>query len=355
MLPIEPEIPNEALTNPQNSRSLTPVTHPFEVHAEIAGTRKSTRRLFRSENRWHAVLVSGSSSDAWSTEARAPMREVPVGTILGARYKVEQKIGHGGMGLVCAARDQVTNARVAVKILARASNQKRNSRRFRREAVLAATIDNPHVVKILDTGELADGRPFLVMEHLEGVTLGEWMRRHGRLTIRQVDGVVEQILRAVEASHGCNVIHRDIKPDNLFLTMEDGEPIIKLIDFGLCRPIQGGERVTDRGETVGTPSFMSPEQVLGYAIDERTDVYLAGLTIYTLLTGACPFDDPNALNMAATLSAVVTDEPLPPSSAYEDLTPAVDDVVMKAISKIPSARYPTIRDLRIAWVAALRG
>ncbi len=256
------------------------------------------------------------------------------------------------MGVVYAARDFQSDQEVAIKVLAKARQHGKNIERFEREARLATSIDHPNIIKTLDFGALHDGRPFLVLERLHGETIESWMSRNGPLPFGNVKGVAQYLFPAVIAAHDQGVVHRDIKPDNLFLFRTDQRTRLKLIDFGLSKSLVTPERLTDDGVAVGTPAYMAPEQALGKPIDQRTDVYGIGLTFYALLTGSCPFDIKGA-NIATILASVIADYPPRIDERVPEVPKAIGDVIHRSIAKGADRRYPDIAALRDAWNKAL--
>jgi serine/threonine protein kinase len=212
----------------------------------------------------------------------APGREV------GGRYRLERVIGRGGMGTVFAALDRTMGEIVAIKTLHLGRGEE-DIRRFAREARAIAAIDHPAVVRVLDVG--TNDAPYLVLELLRGASLRDVIER-GRLTEAGAVAVMEDVLSGVEAAHAAGVLHRDLKPDNVFIHWSAGAPVVKIIDFGIAKMRDDIDPIVTRpGIFVGTPGYMAPEQALGRALDERVDVYALGVLAYELFAGHHPFAD----------------------------------------------------------------
>ncbi len=259
------------------------------------------------------------------------------------RYRVLEKLGEGGMGVVYAAHDDRLDRRIAIKTI-RAAMDEGLRGRFWREARAAASVSHPNVCSIYEVGEAESGSLFLAMELLEGESLGDRLRR-GVPPAGEALRIMGEVLAALEALHARQLIHRDLKPSNVFLTPHG----VKLLDFGLARPT-AGDSVTETGITMpgmvlGTPRYMAPEQVTGRELDGRTDLFAAGLLLYEMLSGRPAFEGET---MMEVLHAVVY-EPPPPLDATS-LPPGLDAVLRRALAKDPQDRYPGAA----AMAAALR-
>jgi serine/threonine-protein kinase len=265
-----------------------------------------------------------------------PTREV--GAVIEGRYVIRGFLGEGGMARVYLAEDTTTGQQVALKILRREQAGNRVSReRFLREVDVAATLVHPNIARILDAGERSDRAPFLVLEHLTGESMGDVLERERVFSEPYALELTREAASALAAAHKAGVVHRDVKPDNLFLTV-DGK--LKVVDFGFAKLKEGS--VTATGMTVGTVPYMAPEQALADPVDERTDVYGLGVTMFHMLTGTLPFDHENDTKLVAMLLYA----PLPlPSARRPGLDPRLDRVVLSAIRKRPDNRYPTMNAL----------
>lgn len=262
--------------------------------------------------------------------------------LIDRRYEIGSLIGHGTMARVYSAVDLQTGRCVAVKILHhKYATMDRERRRFLREAKAALAIDHPSVVKVLDVGKCPDGRPFLVIEQLEGESLGECLRRRKSLPVGRVLEVAWRAALGLCAVHDAGIVHRDVKPDNIFLVGERDAPTgVRLFDFGLAKLHQEGSMQS--GDILGTAAYMPPEQVVGEEVDARSDVYALGVVMFRALTGHLPFEDPNDLELVAQQLLL---PPPPPSWFLEGLDPRIDQVVVRAMRKRPENRYGGMRPL----------
>jgi tetratricopeptide (TPR) repeat protein len=249
------------------------------------------------------------------------------------RFTIEARVGSGGMGDIYRGVDRETGQQVAVKLLrATASPQERT--RFAREIAILADLRHPNIVQYVGHGTWADGRLFLAMEWLEGEDLGQRQRR-AALGMRDAVEVVRRSAAAMAAVHARGVIHRDLKLSNIFLIHGRGTAI-KLIDFGVVKPSEPDEYPTERGQIIGTPHFMAPEQARGEAIDARADVYSLGSVLFRLVTGRNVFETEHII---ALLGRLVIEDPPAASSVRFDVPEALDQVITRAIARDKSLRY----------------
>ncbi len=280
------------------------------------------------------------------------------GAVIAGRYRLESIVGNGGMGAVWAATHLGLHRVVAVKIISSdfaRSHELR--RRFDTEAKAAAKLQSRHVVQIYDNGELADGTPFIAMELLEGESLQARLVRGGTASLAETVHVVSQVARALGRAHAAGILHRDIKPDNIFLARsdEDDGVVVKVLDFGVAKFSVADETqsTTRTGSLVGTPLFMSPEQGRGLkTIDGRTDLYSLGLVAYTMLTGRQAFTGESF----GDLLLQICTRSLPSLVAFRpDVPPAVDAWFMRTCAREPAARFQSAQELVDALVAAAGG
>ena len=289
--------------------------------------------------------------------AMSAAAKVKTGDVLGGKYRVERVLGIGGMGMVVAARHIQLGQRVALKfMLKEAMADPSNAERFAREARSAVRLQSPHTARVIDVGKLKNGEPYMVMEYLDGQDLDEVIRRKGPMPPHTA---VEYTLQACEAfaeAHSLGMIHRDIKPKNLFLTQTvDGRPLVKVLDFGLAKTIGalGGDiSLTATSAVFGSPQYMSPEQMRSAKdVDTRSDIWSIGVCLYEMLTARVPFD---ASGLAEICAMVLKDPVEPPSKWAPGLPPDLDAVVVKCLAKNPNDRYQTVADLAFAlepWTA----
>jgi serine/threonine protein kinase len=263
---------------------------------------------------------------------------------VGGRYRLGERLGHGGMGEVFAAHDLRLDREVALKLL-RADLAEQDGMRERvvAEARLAARLSHPHVVGVLDTGE-QDGRPFVVMERLSGRTLRDELSG-GPLPAERVRDVGLQVLRALAAAHALGIVHRDVKPGNV---LDAGMGTWKVADFGIAKWVHADQTLTGTGELLGSPSYLAPERVEGKQAGPASDLYAVGVLLYEALCGQKPFegDDPFALATAIRDGAFE-----PPASVLPDADPAVVAVIERAMRLDPAERYESAE----AMAAALLG
>ncbi|QKT05779.1 Stk1 family PASTA domain-containing Ser/Thr kinase [Gordonia sp. X0973] len=273
---------------------------------------------------------------------------------LSDRYQLGETLGFGGMSEVHFARDLLLNRDVAIKVL-RADLARDPSfyLRFRREAQNAAKLNHPTIVQVFDTGEAQtdDGPlPFIVMEYVEGETLRDILRADGPLSERQALTWMADVAAAMDFSHRAHIVHRDMKPANVMI---DRTGAVKVMDFGIARAMNDtGATMTQTSAVMGTAQYLSPEQARGLKVDPRSDIYSMGCVLFELLTGEPPFtgDSP----VAVAHQHVHEDPPLP-SDLRSDISPALDSVILKAISKNPENRYQTAAELRADMIRVLSG
>ncbi|HEY3807977.1 MAG TPA: serine/threonine-protein kinase [Kofleriaceae bacterium] len=278
-----------------------------------------------------------SSAGAGGSSAEIVDRELSSGTQVG-EYRVEGKIGEGAMGVVYTAVHPVINKRVAVKVLKQALCDDRGAiERFIDEARVVNEIGSPNIVDVFAFGTLPDGRYYLVMEWLRGESLRDRLAT-GSLALDEACDITLALSRALDAAHTKGVIHRDVKPENVFLIeVPDDAPRVKLLDFGIAKLANDDHRVerTLAGAMVGTPQYVAPEQARGLAIDHRADTYSLGVVLYELITGKPPFVADNAAEMIAKHLT----EPAPEPSILRDDTPdQLDELVTAMLTKHPSGR-----------------
>ena len=257
------------------------------------------------------------------------------GETFAGRYQIETVLGRGGMGTVYRARDTELNEIVAIKTLRPELVEEEDSReRFKDEIRLTRRITHRNVVRTHDFGE-SDGLWFLTMEYVEGLTARQLLDSRGRLAAQSVLAIGTQLAESLVVAHATGVIHRDIKPQNLLL---DAEGVLKVMDFGVARLAESTSRHTQDGLIVGTPAYMSPEQLTGDAVDARSDLYSAGVVLYELLTGQLPLEAPTVM---ALFSKVLADEPARPRTIVADVPPALEELVMQLLAKRAEDRVPS--------------
>ena len=264
------------------------------------------------------------------------------GREVGGRYRLIRRIGKGGMGVVYEAEHLGLDKRVAIKfLLDRFTDDPEVIERFHREARTASRIGHENIIDVTDVGHDGDGRPYIVMELLDGGDLGQVLSQTGPLPTARAVHVIRQVLRGLEAAHGKGIVHRDMKPENVHLVARAGDPdFVKIMDFGISKIIAANDskvRLTATGAVIGTPIYMAPEQAMAQAeLDHRVDLYAVGVMLYELLAGRPPFIANNYLGLVTQhLHAA------PPSLAQfrPDLPPALVATVHRALEKDPARRW----------------
>jgi eukaryotic-like serine/threonine-protein kinase len=262
------------------------------------------------------------------------------GTVLAGRYRLESKLGQGGMGSVWRAEHLSLGSPLAIKLIDPSIAQSAEAlSRFKREAQAAADLRSPHVVQIIDYGVDAD-IPFIAMELLEGESLGTRLEKVGRLAPVQVASILSQAARALARAHQAGIVHRDLKPDNIFLIKEADDDVVKVLDFGIAKKLGALSTTsgikTGTGAMLGTPYYMSPEQVLGQSnVDHRTDIWALGIIAYECLTGARPFEK----NTLGALLMSICSEPLPIASSIAPVPSGFDAWFSRACARSVSERF----------------
>jgi hypothetical protein len=269
-----------------------------------------------------------------------------------AGYRIESRLGRGGMGILYLALEPGLERRVALKLIApEAATDEVFARRFAEESRIAASIEHPNVVPIYAAGE-EEGVPWIAMRYVAGSDLGRRLAQVGRLDPEQAVALISQVGNGLDAIHAAGLVHRDVKPANVLLGGEPGSAHAYITDFGVARNVVTESGLTQTGRFVGTLDYVAPEQISGEEIDARVDVYALGCLLHKLLTGEVPYPREGE---AARLYAHLHDPPPAPSLRIPSLPTALDDVVIRAMSKPPEDRYPSAGDLGRAAEAALAG
>lgn len=313
----------------------------LKIHTLDIGFRDASQRLSNINTRISMTAAATPSafgatgiSTASSGDVQATQVMEMVANQLGRRYEFQKELGRGGMGVIYLAKDTVLDRLVALKFLGSLVDGNDEFRkRFEREAKAAAKVNHPNVVSIYDIGT-QEGKAFIAMEYIEGGDLSKYLRHKGRLPVREAVNFISQACSALEAVHRAGIVHRDIKPENIVITRG---ALVKLMDFGLA--LVPEMRLTGKGVIMGTPLYMSPEQVRGQDIDARGDIYSLGMVLYELLTGSPAFVDGNILQSQCE------ETPKPPSQKAEGIPQAMDELVMKCLAKNREDRFASAQEM----------
>jgi serine/threonine protein kinase len=279
---------------------------------------------------------------------------VAVGHVLAGKYRVEQVLGSGGMGVVVAAWHQELEQRVAVKFLHPLAAERFDAlERFRREARAAAKIKSEHVARVLDVGTLDGGYPYMVMEYLEGQDLASELRTRGPLPVLETSEYVLQAIEALAEAHAAGIVHRDLKPANLYVARRrDGSVCIKVLDFGISKALLGSSldelALTKTASLIGSPLYMAPEQMRSAKdVDTRADIWSLGAILYEVLTGRPPFSGDSIPQLCASL---LNEVPAPVRETRPDVPERLERAILRCLEKERQRRFPTVSELGQALV-----
>lgn len=265
-----------------------------------------------------------------------------IGQVIADRYHVIKKLGEGGMGAVYLAEHVKMGRKSAIKVMTGSmSNDPDAISRFNREANNASRINHPNVCAIYDFGETPDGIIYLAMEFIEGKSLSGLLKETGPLPLNRATAILRQTADGLEVAHELGIVHRDLKPDNIMIATQAGRDLVKVVDFGIAKAVGGddtGQKVTKTGLVVGTPEYMSPEQLSGDKLDGRSDLYSLALVYYRMITGALPFQ---AETSQETMIKRLTDDPMPLAQALPTghFPAGLQPVMDRALARYPNDRY----------------
>jgi serine/threonine-protein kinase len=297
-------------------------------------------------------------NDGGTLRAKAASADL-VGQVVADKFHILKKLGEGGMGAVYLGEHVKMGRKSAIKVMASAMAHDPDAvARFNREASNASKISHPNVCQIFDFGETSDGLIYLAMEFIEGKALKDLIEEEGALPAPRAAHILRQSADALQAAHDLGIVHRDIKPDNIMVIQgKDGSDIVKVVDFGIARAVGGdepGQKVTKTGLVVGTPEYMSPEQLSGDKLDGRSDIYSLGLVLYRMLTGTLPFQADSAQE---TMIKRLTDDPMPLSAARSDIDfpPKLQLVLNSALARSAAERYQNAADFGRDTMDAVAG
>src|SRR5436190_684362 len=258
-----------------------------------------------------------------------------IGKVIDGRYEIMARIGEGGMGVVYKAKQTSIDRVIAIKMLnPQMASDQQWVQRFYNEAKATSRLQHPNTIRMFDFGQTADGRLFLTMEFLDGQTLREAVARQAPMAPNRVLKVLIQCCASLAEAHSIGIIHRDIKPDNVFLLNMAGSPdFVKLLDFSVAKLLEGDRMKTQAGVVFGTPQYMSPEQGRGLPLDARSDLYALGILAFEMLTGNVPYNDDNPM----TVIQMHLHGQVPPMQ--DSIPPSVQHVVRRAMEKDAARRY----------------
>lgn len=272
-----------------------------------------------------------------------------LGKRIADKYEIEQVLTRGGMGVIYRGRHLLLDRPVAIKCIAEVLTYDPSMwKRFEQEAKSASLLNHPNIITIHDFGVTSEGDLYLVMEYLEGASLNDFIELNGQLNERVCAKIFTQVCDALQHAHGMGILHRDLKPTNIFISSTSRGPHVKVLDFGLAKVMiprgNGKEKITRSGECLGTPDYMSPEQARGMRIDQRSDIYAAGVCMFEALTGKLPF---SAEDLIQILSRQISEKPpsFKEAAPQKQINKEMENIVMRCLEKDPQKRYESMADL----------
>lgn len=301
----------------------------------------------------NATAGSGATED--SNADSSPRTSSIIGTTLAGRFLIEGVLGKGGMSVVYKAKQIAMDRDVAIKTLGVQVDVKPILKeRLEREVKSLCKLNHPHIVTVHDWLIGDDGHPYIVMDCLRGRSLQALLAKEGALSLDRFEHIAIQVLNALEYAHKHGIVHRDIKPGNIMLIDEESD-IVKVLDFGLAKIREDNRRITHSGELWGSPPYMSPEQCMGNEGDGRSDIYSLSAVFYELLTGKDPFYGADQLYQLLHNQIHSMPPPMAVANSNVRIPPPVEGVIMRAMAKVPDARFQTMGEFREELVRALRG
>jgi serine/threonine-protein kinase len=324
------------------------VTKPFDM-IELAARVRALLRRAQSQAPVNKPLGSGNEEVLKKGKLS--------GTALASKYEFLEVLGEGGCGIVFKVRHPVMEKLMAVKMLLAENMKDLAMERFKREAKAISRLEHPNIINIQDFGVTESGQPYMVMDFVEGVDLGDLISKKGALPVSFAIDLAVQICDAMSHAHSLNILHRDLKPNNVMLKcFTDRQPIPKILDFGLAKlsdfEQEDSVKLTKLGQMFGSPPYMSPEQIDGKPLDERSDIYSLGCVLYEMLTGVPP-------HLGESVSQILLKHLQSPAPLLAEMRPdlrfpdRLDPVVQKALEKSPDNRYQSMLELQKALLQVL--
>jgi len=339
------------------------VTKPFEPQ-EVLARVGSQLALYRLQRELHDRNVELQRRNEQLVLAQQRTERVFIalaealpGTVLDETYRLDVKIGEGGFGAVFRGEHLRLRRPVAIKVL-RPSHAEaaEDLARFRREGIAACRIAHPNAVEVLDFGVSSTGIAYLVMELLRGRTLSDLLMEEPVLPVGRCAEILVPVCDALAAAHSAGIVHRDVKPHNIFLHRDAGREVVKVVDFGIAKLLDDppeAEGVTKRGSLIGTPEYMAPERLLGRDYDHRSDIYSLGVLLYFMLSATMPFEHEKPPGMIAMVQSHLTKKPRPLEElARPNVPPSVTAIAMRALSSEPASR-PSLREIAATLLAPM--
>lgn len=315
-----------------------------EVESLLANHREASNFFLDNESQRSSVLAETKvDSEQYFNNL--------IGTKLNNTYLIEEMIGVGGMGAVFRCTHLLLGNQVAIKIMPPTlTNNTTFVKRFRREARVGWTLSHPNIVKVLEFSQNSDGLFFMVMEYVKAKTLKNCIEESAPMPLNRCLEILEPLCNALDIAHKHRILHRDLKPANILIGRQDGAEIVKLADFGIVKLLEAdsqitteGEVLTGKGTIIGSPNYMSPEQLMNYKLSSSSDIYSLGVILYEMITGQLPFSESNFQELIT--SKVKFERFSAPSTKVPSLPLSVDKVLQKALAPSPQNRYQTAKDL----------
>ena len=302
--------------------------------------------------RWPPLAADGARDAAADAAAEpTPTPPISLGAVVAGKYRVDRVIGFGGMGIVCAASHLELGTAIAIKFVRpERGSDERAIARFLSEARAAAQLQSQFACRVMDCGRLPSGSPYIVMEYLVGQDLRSLVNAQGPLSVSAAVALALQACEALAEAHSKHIVHRDVKPENLFIAEgPGGAQLLKVLDFGISKqlfPLASQRSLTDSTESIGSPSHMSPEQMIDPAgVDSRTDIWSLGVVLYEILTGQLPFAGESGPQLCAN---VMTTQPIPPQALRADIPEGLARLLLRCLEKDREQRFRDVGELSLA-------